>query len=245
MTAAPERHLTYAEYVAFERTAEGKHEFADGEIFAMSGKTWRHCVVAANVLRELTLALRDRPCLVFTSDLRVKTADDVGTYPDVSALCGSPQFSPDSDDELLNPSLIVELLSPSTEAYDRGDKFAHYGTLPSLVEYVLVSSEHVSVEVFRRHEGGWLLKWYGADNEVPLASVGCVLGIREVYWKVFAEVGSAGRARPENQATGNGAPGFPSSSARTLWRSADFLTAGCHLIKKALHEDGMKHQVLG
>jgi len=190
--AASALRMSYDEYLAFDRASSERHQFVNGEVFAMAGGSLEHSLIKVNVIALLREALRDRSCLVFDCDFRIRTVDDMGTYPDASALCGTPQFSSAHKDELCNPSLIVEVLSPSTESYDRGDKFVHYGTIPSLQDYVLVASEHVMVEVFSRHEQGWLLRRYGADDQVPLASVGCELAVREIYRKVFTDVvGSA------------------------------------------------------
>lgn len=182
---AERRALTYDEYVAFERASQGKHEFARGEVFAMSGGTRAHNRVSLRFASLLEAALRERPCLVFGSDQRVRTDDDIAAYPDVSALCSHPIFSDDVEDELRNPSLIVEVLSPSTEAYDRGDKFAHYRTIASLREYVLASSAAPMVEIFAREDDGWKLRSYGRGASFTLASVQVTLAVDELYAKVF------------------------------------------------------------
>src|SRR5438045_3509978 len=115
--------MTYEEYRAFERSSSTKHEFVGGEVFAMSDGTFDHSTIAANVIATLHPALRESGCATLTSDMRVRTGDDVGAYPDVSVVCGERRFSDNTRDELLNPTVLVEVLSPSTEAYDRGDKF--------------------------------------------------------------------------------------------------------------------------
>ncbi len=176
---------TYSEYVALERASETKHEFVDGEVFAMSGAKKAHNIISANVLTALVRALADGPCLAFGSDMRVKTGNGKGTYPDVSALCGEPLFTDTEEDELLNPSVLVEVLSPTTEAYDRGDKFAHYRTIDSLRTYVLVSVTRIQLDVFeRRADGEWAFHAYGAGEAVPLASIGCALVVEEAYRKL-------------------------------------------------------------
>src|SRR5262245_50639784 len=123
--AAQKARMTAEEYLAFERASEQKHEYADGEIFAMSGGTYEHGLIAGNVLGELRGALLERPCTVQGSDVRVKAvATKRYLYPDVSVVCGRPVFEDETRDTLLNPRVIVEVLSDSTERYDRGDKFA-------------------------------------------------------------------------------------------------------------------------
>lgn len=153
--------LTYAEYVAFERSAPTKHEYVNGEIFAMSGGTADHSALAMNAGAILVAALRGSPCRPYTSDLRVRTGDDVGAYPDLSVVCGEKRFSDDTHDELLNPAVIFEVLSPTSASYDRGEKFAHYRSIESLKEYVLIDSERRRVDVFlRRDDGVWELRSY-------------------------------------------------------------------------------------
>ncbi len=180
---------TYAEYVGLERTSGSKHEFVRGELFAMAGGRRAHNLVAGNVTRLLGNALLGRPCLVFNSDMRVRTGDGVGTYPDASALCGKPTFSDSTEDELLNPSVIVEVLSESTERYDRGDKFEHYRSIASFDTYVLVSSSRSHVEVFSRGaDGAWSFREFGSGQVISLGSIGVELTVDELYSKVFGEL---------------------------------------------------------
>jgi Uma2 family endonuclease len=149
------QRLTEAEYLEIERTAEWKSEFFNGEMFAMAGATPEHVLIAGNVAAELRLQLRGRPCRVYPVDLRVKVSDTgLYTYPDVVVVCGEPRFDELRGDTLLNPTLIVEVLSSSTEAYDRGDKFAHYRRLDSLQEYVLVAQDRCRIERFLRQKEG-------------------------------------------------------------------------------------------
>lgn len=190
MSSDPARVVprTYEEYVAFERSSETKHEFVDGELFAMSGAKKTHNLIAVNLMTVLASALADRPCLVFNSDMRVKTGDAKGTYPDVSALCGEPRFSDGEEDELLNPEVIIEVLSPTTEAYDRGEKFDHYRTIDSLRTYVLVSTQRRHIDVFQRGEGGdWSFHAYSDGETVPLPALGCSLAVDDAYRKVRIE----------------------------------------------------------
>lgn len=181
---AEKRPLTYADYLVAERASETKHEFADGEVFAMAGARRVHNSIAAHALASLVAQLRGRRCEAFGSDMRVRTGDGVATYPDVLALCGEPRFTDATDDELLNPSLLIEILSDGTEAYDRGEKFDHYRTIASLREYVLIASDRIAVDVFVRGDDGELrFHHYGAGDAIPLASIACTLAVDELYAK--------------------------------------------------------------
>lgn len=180
-------HLSIEEYLEAERRAETKSEYLDGEVFAMSGASFRHNVIVANLIGELRQQLKGRQCTVAPGDLRVHIpATGLYTYPDLVVVCGEPRFEDQELDTLLNPTLIIEVLSPTTEAYDRGKKFEHYATIESLAEYVLVSQDAPRVEQFVRQEGGsWLLTATpGLDGRMILASVGCELALAEVYDKV-------------------------------------------------------------
>ncbi|MEO7331333.1 MAG: Uma2 family endonuclease [Minicystis sp.] len=148
-------HMTPAEYLAFERSAEGKHELADGEIFAMAGAKRAHNLIANNVGGELRQALRDRSCEVYPADMRVHiAAEGRYVYPDVTVVCGGPTFTDDEQDTFENPTVVFEVTSDSTEGYDRGDKFAKYRTIPSLAEYVLVSHRSAAVDHYTRMPDG-------------------------------------------------------------------------------------------
>jgi Uma2 family endonuclease len=203
MTPQPKPRLTAEEYLAFERRAEGKHEFLNGEIFAMSGAGRRHGLVALNVAALLHAQLKGRSCEVFASDMRVQVkATGLYTYPDVVVVCGEPQFADAELDTLLNPTLVVEVLSASTESYDRGTKFAHYRTLPSLADYVLFAQDRVHAEHYTRQaEDRWLLTETGDPRAVlELGSIGCRLVLAEVYDEVPLE-GPLGGAAPPPAAT--------------------------------------------
>jgi Uma2 family endonuclease len=175
--------MTYAEYLDLERASEVKHEYLRGEVFAMAGGTPEHSRLAANVIRELGSALRDRPCIVFTSDARIRiVATDRATYPDVSVVCDRIEPAADDPDAITNPVVIVEVLSDATEADDRGEKFAHYRRLPSLREYVLVSQRAARIEVYRRQpDQRWMLGEAGAGQTVALESLGVAVAVDEVY----------------------------------------------------------------
>lgn len=184
MCTVAKHRLTEQEYLERERAAEAKSEFVDGEIFAMSGGSSRHAQICGNVIAALHHALDARPCRVYTSDLKVRTpfAGSIH-YPDVSALCGPSDFADGADDVLLNPSLIVEVLSPSTEDYDRGRKFLFYRSVPSLVDYVLAASDERRVEHYRRqNEGTWLLTSIERDEDtLALGGIGVTLRIADIY----------------------------------------------------------------
>ncbi len=184
-----QHRVTPEEYLAFERAAHEKHELIDGEIVAMSGGSPQHVLIANNIGGELRSLLRLGPCRVFGSDLRVQISDsDLYTYPDVTVVCESPRFEDDRRDSLVNPLVIFEVLSDSTESYDRGEKFARYRTLPSLADYVLVSQKRPLVEHFHRQgDGSWLLRAFGAGERLPLPSLGCEIAVDEIYLKVFDE----------------------------------------------------------
>lgn len=177
--------MSYEEYRALERASGTKHEFADGQMFSMAGGKRAHNVAAGNIIRALGNALASTPCQVYTSDMRVRTGDDVGAYPDASVACAEPLFTDELEDELLNPVLIVEVLSDSTEAYDRGKKFEHYQSIEPLRDYVLVDPRRVHVDVFTREGDGWKLRSFGAGEEVRLRSVNAVLSVDPLYAKVI------------------------------------------------------------
>jgi len=181
----PARKLSvpFAEYLERERTSETKHELVNGEILAMAGGTLEHGRLAVNVATELRAQVRGRPCVVFSSDVRVRVlATGLATYPDVSVACTRVERDPEDTNTLINPILLVEVLSDSSEAYDRGAKFAHYRRIPSLKEYVLVSQREPRIEVFRRNEdGSWTLYDAEASATVKLLSIDAELSVDEVY----------------------------------------------------------------
>ncbi len=178
--------LTPAEYLAFERAAEQRHEYADGEVFAMAGASFNHGVLSMNMGRELSAALLDRPCNVIVADLRVKLqSTERYVYPDVVVVCGDPVLEDAEVDTLLNPKVIVEVLSDSTEGYDRGDKFARYQNIPSFTDYVLVSQKSVRVEHFHRQaDGRWLLSILGPGEQLVIEAIGVSIAVDRVYLKV-------------------------------------------------------------
>ena len=179
---AKRTRVPYAEYLAAERASELRHEYLRGEVWAMAGGTPEHARLALAVGAELRAAVRGRPCVVFSSDLRVRIQDtDRATYPDVTVVCGERRAPDDDPDAVTNPIVLVEVLSDSTEQADRGEKFAHYRRIPSLREYVLVSQDAPRVEVFRRQPDGWLLVEAGPGGSVVLESIGATLLVDEIY----------------------------------------------------------------
>lgn len=187
MSSQAKAHLTAEEYLALERKAPYKSEYLKGEVFAMTGASRRHNLISLNIGAELRAQLRQHPCEVYTSDMRVKLgATGLYTYPDVVVVCGEPAFEDAEADTLLNPILLVEVLSKSTEDYDRGGKFEHYPTLPSLHEYLFVAQEkcHV-VHYTRQTDHTWLLsETRNIDEHLHLACIYCDLVLSEVYAKV-------------------------------------------------------------
>jgi Uma2 family endonuclease len=178
--------LSPEEYLEIERQAERKSEYYAGEMFAMPGAPATHNILAANFLGILHGEFRRRNCLVFQSDMRVHVpATGLYTYPDVSAVCGDPVYIDNRRDTLLNPTVIVEVLSPSTESYDRGRKFEHYRTVPSLLHYVLVATDRVSVDLYTREsDGRWVLgPLEYPESIVDLSAIGVHLAVRDLYEK--------------------------------------------------------------
>jgi len=179
--------VTAEDYLEFERASEERHELINGEMFVMSGSTREHSLIAVNIGSKLSTALRSKPYEVLNSGMRIRIeAMNRFTYADVPVVCGPPQLLDEERDVLLNPTAIFEVLSDSTEGYDRGEKFAGYRTLPSLQEYVRVSQKEKLVEHFHRQaDGSWLLRVSGAGESVSLPSLGCELTVDEIYFKVF------------------------------------------------------------
>ena len=192
-TAALIRY-TPEEYLALERHAEFRSEYRDGLIVAMAGSTWRHNQIVLDFGAALRAALGDGPCRVALTDLRVKIADGRRyVYPDVVGVCGERRFEDGVLDTLLNPVMVAEVLSPTTELYDRGDKFASYRTIETLREYVLIASEQVRVERYTRHGDIWQLSVFeDSAATLSLESLGCEVSLREMYRALDDEPGSAG-----------------------------------------------------
>jgi Uma2 family endonuclease len=176
--------MTPAEYLAFERTSDEKHEYVGGEVFAMAGARKNHNLIVTNVLAELRAALRER-CHVYPSDMKVWIPTRDGyLYPDVTVAC-DPRFTNEDEDVLENPTLLIEVLSDSTEAYDRGDKFAQYRTLPSLAEYAMISHHERRVDHYTRQpDGTWVLRVFGPDGRIAFRACACEVAMDEAYLNV-------------------------------------------------------------
>ena len=192
MAALPKSHISVAEYLAGERRSPIKHEYFAGDVFAMAGASERHNLITANTLASLHAQLRKRSCSVYPSDMRVVVSRaGLYTYPDVTVVCGEARFEDQHHDTLLNPTVIVEVLSPSTESYDRGKKFQHYRQIDSLQEVVLIAQDAWHVEYYwRQAHGGWLLtEATNLDARVSLSSIQCELALVDVYEKVTMGAG--------------------------------------------------------
>ena len=187
MASNPKTFLTPEEYLAFERSCEAKHEYYNGEIFQMSGASSRHVLMVTNLVGELHSQLKTGPCRVYSTDLRVRV-DPTGlyTYPDVIVLCEEPRFSDEQKDTLLNPALIIEVLSDSTKDYDRGEKFEQYRTIDSFVEYLLIAQDRPHVEHYARQpDGSWVLhETNSLEDTIQLRSVPCSLRMADIYFKI-------------------------------------------------------------
>jgi Uma2 family endonuclease len=199
MSAAPKPFLSPGEYLAREREAETKSEYYDGETFAMAGGSEEHSLIVVNMCTALLLQLTEGSYTVYDSDMRVQV-DEAGpyAYPDVSVVCGEAEFADEEKDNLLNPTVIVEVLSPATEAWDRGGKFERYQQRASLREYVLIAQDRPRVERYARQgDEEWLLTVaVGLERALSLPSIECELRLAEVYRKVtFPE--DAGRQPPQ------------------------------------------------
>lgn len=187
MSSLPDLYLSPEEYLSLERRAEFKSEYFDGVVYAMAGGSERHNLIAANIIIALGTQLRDRPCRVYPSDLKVRVpSSNRFFYPDVSVICGETKFADEERDVILNPILVVEVLSESTEAFDRGKKFLSYQQIPSLQEYLLVSQDEFVAERYLRQENDWLYtKASGSDAGLTLPSLkNCRIALSDIYNKV-------------------------------------------------------------
>lgn len=187
MSGQTRSKLTPKDYLAIERSAKSKSEFLNGEMFAMGGASESHNLIVMNTGSELRQQLKRRPCKVYPSDMRVNVnPSGLYTYPDVVVVCGEARFADDHKDTLLNPTVIIEVLSDSTEGYDRGEKFEHYRRLESLAEYVLIAQKKGHVECFTRQpDNQWLLRETDdPQGSIHLESVDCKLALIEIYDKV-------------------------------------------------------------
>ena len=187
MAAKREPYLSPEDYLAIEREAQHKSEYFSGQMWAMAGASREHNLIVANISGEVRARLKGRPCETYSNDLRVRvTPAGLYTYPDVVVVCGQPEFVDLKGDTLLNPTVLVEVLSPGTEAWDRGGKWAQFQRLPSLQEYVLVSQDAMIVEQFTRQAGGtWLYsRAEGPDAALFIASVNVTVPLPDVYDRI-------------------------------------------------------------
>lgn len=184
MSAIPRTMLTEADYLAIERKAEFKSEFYRGEMFAMAGASREHNVVKENLIGELYARLKGTPCRSFSSDQRVKVqATGLYTYPDIVIVCGNAEYDSVDRDSLINPNAVIQVLSPSTETYDRGAKFRQYQRLASVKEYILVSQEEALCERFvRQADGTWVLTVItGLGGELSLTTAPVRIPLTDIY----------------------------------------------------------------
>jgi Uma2 family endonuclease len=187
MSASRQPRLTPEQYLAIERAAEFRSEYYDGHMYAMSGGSYRHAIIIANLIRRLGNALEQGPCTVVSNDLRMRVSPaGLYAYPDVIVVCGPPKLSDSHNDTLENPTFLAEVLSASTEAYDRGLKSSQYRKIESLQEYALISQDEPRVEVYRRQPSGdWLLsECAGLDAVCRFASLDCQIALAAIYAKV-------------------------------------------------------------
>lgn len=187
MSHQAKTYITPEEYLSLERQAEYKSEYYDGEMFAITGASRKHNLIAVNIVAELRNQLKGRACEAYSSDMRVHVpATNLYTYPDVVVVCGEPQVEDEYVDTLLNPTLIVEVLSKSTEDYDRGRNFRHYRSIPSFAEYLLVAQDEYRVEQLTKQTATrWLLSEFRSPEDViQLESIRCSLSLKEIYNKV-------------------------------------------------------------
>jgi Uma2 family endonuclease len=189
VAAQPQKpiHMSESEYLAFDRSSELRHEYIAGYVYAMTGASWEHNMICSSIIATLYNQLRGKPCQVSPGDLRLKVlATGLLTYPDISVVCGEPIFVDQEFDTLTNPDVIIEILSPSTEAYDRGDKFQNYRQIESLQNYLLISQNKARIEGYTRLQSGiWTFTdAIGLDASFEISAIGCVLPLAEVYERV-------------------------------------------------------------
>jgi Uma2 family endonuclease len=184
MSIAPTRRISPQEYLAQERRAEFKSEYVHGEMLVMARANYNHTLIKDNLAGEAGNQLEGSPCRVLTSDMRLKVnATGLYTYPDIAFVCDKPQFEDEVFDTLLNPRAVVEVLSDSTEKYDRGAKFGHYRQIPSLQEYVLVAQDRALVErYFRQADGSWVLTIFeGLSSTFAFSSFSARIPLAEIF----------------------------------------------------------------
>jgi len=185
--------FTEEQYLAIEESSEERHEFFEGEMFAMSGGTAAHARLQTDIVAELASRVDHRSCEAFGPDMRIQIqATGLYTYPDASVICGGTRFADASQTSVLNPTVVVEVLSPSTESYDRGKKFQHYRQIESLRDYVLISQNEVLVEHYTRQaDGTWTLRDHARrDDELKLDTIGISIPLTAIYRRVEFEAQS-------------------------------------------------------
>lgn len=190
MSQPLDSNLTPDSYLEFERRSQIRHEYIDGELFAMTGASLQHNQVVVNFSREISVQLKEKQSFIYTNDMRVRVpAMSRYFYPDAVCLCGTPLFEDREQDTLTNPNLIAEVLSKSTQAYDRGEKFEDYRRIPAMNEYVLIAQDRPHVEQFLRQSNGrWLfMETNGIEKTIELPSISCPLSLTELYDKVEFE----------------------------------------------------------
>lgn len=191
MTVVAEREYTPQEYLTLERKAVAKSEYVNGKIRAMASANRNHNLITGNLFGELRDQLRNRPCEAYVNNMRVRVnATGLYAYPDGIVVCGHPRFEDEERDTLLNPTLVAEVFSPMTEAYDRGEKFVHYRYLESLQEYVLIAQDRMWIEHFARMGKQWLLTVFNRPDEVlSLPSIECAVLLSEIYARIDLPAG--------------------------------------------------------
>jgi len=196
MSVQPKPYITAEEYLAKERAADYKSEYFNGEIFALAGASREHNLIAGNAYSILHQQLRKKSCEIYTNDMRVKVSTTgLYTYPDIVVVCGEPKFEDEHRDTLLNPILLIEVLSPSTENYDRGTKFEHYRSIASLSDYLLVAQDKIHVEHYvRQSDRTWLFSEFkSAKDKFQIQSIGCELSLKDIYEKVDITMNSSAK----------------------------------------------------
>ncbi|WP_207492798.1 Uma2 family endonuclease [Aridibaculum aurantiacum] len=186
MSAIPKQYISEQDYLEQERLAEHKSEYFNGEVFAMAGASESHNSIVANTIASLHPTLRGKSCKIYPSDLRVYNPQNgLYTYPDISIACGERKFTDDTLDTLTNPTVLIEVLSPSTEDYDRGTKFKLYRSIPSLQNYVLISSMEYQAEVYTKSGESWILTTAkGREAKLYISAIQLDLQLEDVYAQV-------------------------------------------------------------
>jgi len=189
MNALPEEYMSLEDYFKLEETSGIKHEYYQGAVYAMTGASADHNLITMAVGRHLDIQLDGKPCRPFSGDFRLKIeAVNLYTYPDLSVICGEIRFADGRQDTFLNPAVLIEVLSDSTEAYDRSKKAEFYRTIPSLQEYLWIAQDRPHVERYQRQGRQWLLTEYSVlEDEVRLESIGCILSLTAIYKRVQFE----------------------------------------------------------